>query len=60
MRKEQLQSLTIDQEMYNNCTLSGRNGKSMRAQPPVGQQANLFGTDLLLQLDAQDPFVIPP
>ena len=46
MRKEQLQSLSIDQERYNNRTLSGRNGESMRAQPPVGHQANLFGTDL--------------
>ena len=48
MRKKQLQSLTIDQERYNNSTLSGRNGESMRAQLPVGHQANLFGTDLLL------------
>ena len=29
----------------------------MRAQPPVGNQANLFGTDLLLQLDTQDPLL---
>ena len=54
MRKEQLQSLAIDQERYNNHTLLGRNGESMRAQPPVGHQTNFFGTDLLLQLDAQD------
>jgi len=57
MRKEQLQSLTINQERYNNRTLSGRNGESMRAQPPVGHQTNFFGTDLLLQLDAQDPLL---
>jgi IS5 family transposase len=25
--------------------------------PPVGHQTNLFGTDLLLQLDAQDPLL---
>jgi IS5 family transposase len=29
----------------------------MRAQPPVGHQANLFGTALLLQLDAQNPLL---
>ena len=46
MRKEQPQSFTINQERYNKGTLSGRNGESMRAQPPVGHQANLFGTDL--------------
>jgi len=57
MIKEQPQSLTINQERYNNRTLSGRNGESMRAQPPVGHQANLFGTDLLLQLDTQDPLL---
>jgi hypothetical protein len=57
MRKEQLQSLTINQERYSNRTLSGRNGESMRAQPPVGHQTNFFGTDLLLQLDAQDPLL---
>jgi len=57
MRKEQLRSLTIDQERYNNHTISGRNGESMQAQPPVGHQTNFFGTDLLLQLDAQDPLL---
>ena len=57
MRKEQPQSFTINQERYNKDTLSGRNGESMRAQPPVGHQANLFGTDLLLQLDTQDPLL---
>ena len=50
MRKEQFQSLTTNQETYNNHTLSGRNGESMRAQSPVGHQTNFFGTDLLLQL----------
>jgi len=29
----------------------------MRAQPPVRHQSNLFGTDLLLQLDVQDPLL---
>ena len=53
---EILQSLTINQERYHNRTLSGRNGKSMRA-PSIGHQANLFSTDLLLQLDAQDPLL---
>ena len=57
MRKEQLQPPTINQERYNNGTLSGRNGESMRAQPPAGHQTNFFGTDLLLQLDAQDPLL---
>lgn len=57
MRKEKLQSLSINQERYSNCTLSGRNDESMRAQSPVGHQANLFGTDLLLQLNVQDPLL---
>ena len=29
----------------------------MQAQLPVGYQANLFGTDLLLQLNIQDPLI---
>ena len=57
IREEQLQSLTINQEIDWNRTLSGRNGESMQAQLPVGYQANLFGTDLLLQLNIQDPLI---
>ena len=57
MRNEQPQSLTTNQERYNNRTLSGRNGESMRAHPPAGHQTNFFGTDLLLQLDTQDPLL---
>jgi len=32
-------------------------GESMQSKLPVGHQASFFGTDLLLQLDPQDPLL---
>ena len=47
----------FDQKRYHYSSVSGRNDEKMLTKSQEAHQENIFGTDMLMQLDPQDPLL---